>query len=81
MKIPLKIKISMWYVKRGVILKKTIQLGEIGKEAKLVAFVVNQKPSNICFSNVVMPNFNLWRAVHIVFGISPPQSTIDLFNG
>ena len=24
MKIPLKIKISMWYVKRGVILKKTI---------------------------------------------------------
>jgi hypothetical protein len=52
MKVPLKIKILMWFVHRKEILTKDNWLKEIGKGAQNVVSVIKRKPFNICSSGV-----------------------------
>ena len=80
MKIPLKIKIFMWFVKMGVILMKENLVQRNWKGSKTCCFCSKPKTiQHLCFESHYAKF--LRRAVHIVFGLSPPQSTTDLFNG
>jgi hypothetical protein len=46
MRIPLKIKIFLWFLQRGVVLTKAIWLGKIGKVARNVSVVTGMRISN-----------------------------------
>ena len=65
-KIPLKIKTFMWYLKKGVI--STKDKTRMGIEN--VASVTLQNPYNIFFLDCVYSKF-LWRAVHILLEFHP----------
>jgi hypothetical protein len=54
MKIPLKTKIFMWYLKRGVILTKDNLARRNWNGIKHAIFVVSQKLSNTTLLNVIM---------------------------
>jgi hypothetical protein len=57
MKVPLKIKIFLWFLKKGVILTKTILLKEIRMVVRLVVFVAHLKLSDTCFFIVIILDF------------------------
>jgi len=48
-KLPLKIKIFLWFLKKGVILTKDNLAKKIGKEANIAASAVILRLFNICF--------------------------------
>jgi len=56
MKLPMKLKVFMWYLKRGVILTKD-NLGEIGLETSRVVSAISQSQFTISFLIAFMPNF------------------------
>ena len=80
MKIPLKLKIFMWFVKRGVILTKDNLVKRNWKGSKTCCFCSKLETIQHLFFECRYAKF-LWRAVHIVFGSSLPQSTTYYFNG
>jgi len=49
LKIPLKIKIFLWFLQRGVVLKRIISLRKNGKGVKNTADVTVMRLSNISF--------------------------------
>jgi hypothetical protein len=54
LKLPLRIKIFLWYLNKGVIVTKIILLDETGQGAKDETFEHMMKIFNICFLTVVI---------------------------
>lgn len=77
-KIPSKIKVSMWYLKQGVVLTKDNLARRNWHGDIRCSFCY--LPENI--QHLFLDCFyakSLWRAVHILFGIAPHRSIKDLF--
>jgi hypothetical protein len=77
-KIPSRIQIFLWYLKRGVILTKDNLSRRNWNGDKSCAFCHYPETIQHLFFNCYYAKF-LWRAVHLMFGISPPLSMEDLF--
>jgi hypothetical protein len=59
-KVPLKIKIFLWYLRKGVVSLNIIWLRGIGKEALNVVFVVNTRQFNTFFIARLLCKFWAW---------------------
>ncbi|WVZ90711.1 hypothetical protein U9M48_036990 [Paspalum notatum var. saurae] len=71
LKLPLKIKIFLWFLRRGVILTKDNLIRRNWR--------AHPKLSNTCFFDCHYAKF-IWRAIQLIFGFSPPQNVDHLFN-
>lgn len=79
LKIPLKIKIFMWYVKRKVVLTKDNLARRNWQGNKMCAFCSQQETIQHLFFNYHFAK-NLWRVVQCTFNIDTPTSVGHLFN-
>jgi len=77
-KIPSRIKIFLWYLKRGVILTKDNLARRNWNGDKSCCFCHYPETIQHLFFQCYHARF-LWRAVHLMFGLSPPLSIDDLF--
>ena len=78
-KLPTKIKVFMWYLKNGVILTKDNLVRRNWHGDKSCAYCHVPETIQHLFFSCAHAKF-LWRAVHVVFGISQPSSMDDLLN-
>jgi hypothetical protein len=78
-KVPIKIKIFLWYLKKGVILTKDNLVRRHWNGNMKCCFCHCPEIIQHLFPDCLYAKF-LWRAVHLLFGIAPPQSIDDLFN-
>ena len=78
-KLPTKIKVFMWYLKKGVILTKVNLVRRNWHGDKSCAYYHVPESIQHLFFSCAHAKF-LWRAVHVVFGLSQPSSVDDLFN-
>jgi len=79
LKMPLKIKIFMWFLKRGVILTKDNLIRRNWNGNKLCFFCSSDETIQHLFFTYHVAKF-LWRVVHYAFDLSPPQSITHLFG-
>jgi hypothetical protein len=77
-KIPMKIKIFIWYLKKGVVLTKDNLLRRHWTGDKHCCFCHLPETINHLFFDCVYAKF-LWRAIHILFGLTPPTGMSDFF--
>jgi hypothetical protein len=80
LKIPLHIKIFMWYVKRGVVLTKDNLITHNWKGCKLCAFCIKPESIQHIFLDCHLAKF-LWRVVPVTFNIDFATSVEHMFNG
>jgi len=78
-KLPMKIKIFMWYLKRGVILTKDNLARRNWHGDKCCCFFHLPGSIQHLFFDCFYAKF-LWRSIHLLFGIIPPICMSDLFN-
>jgi hypothetical protein len=78
-KIPMKIKIFLWYLKKGVVLTKDNLLRRHWTGDKHCCFCHLPETINHLFFDCVYAKF-LWRAIHILFGLTPPTDMSDFFS-
>ena len=78
-KLPMKIKIFMWYLKRGVILTKDNLARRNWQGDKLCSLCHLPETIQHLFFDCYNAKF-LWRAIHILYGIVPPTSINVLFD-
>jgi hypothetical protein len=74
----MKIKIFLWYLKKGVVLTKNNLLRRHWTGDKHCCFCHLPETINHLFFDCVYAKF-LWRAIHILFGLTPPTDMSDLF--
>ena len=79
MKIPLKIKIFMWYLKRGVILTKDSLARRNWNGNKTCCFCSKPETIQHLFVECHYAKF-LLHAIHLVLGIPPPVNIEYLYN-
>jgi len=79
LKMPLKIKIFMWYLKRGVILTKDNLIRRNWNGNKLCCFCSSDETIQHLFFDCHVAKF-MWRVVQYTFDLSPPQSITHLFG-
>jgi len=79
MKVPLKIKIFLWFLKNGVILTKDNLARRNWNGSKAYCFFSTPETIQHMFFYCHYASF-LWRAVFVLFGINPPRNTNHLFN-
>jgi hypothetical protein len=77
-KLPMKIKVFMWYLKRGVILTKDNLVRRNWSGDKTCCVCHFSETIQHLFFYCFYAKF-LWRSIHILFGISPPMNINDLF--
>ena len=75
----LKIKIFMWYLKRGVILTKGNLARRNWNGNKQCCFCYRDETIQHLFIDCHVAKF-LWRAVQFVFDLNPPRSITHLFS-
>jgi len=78
-KIPMKIKVFLWYLKKGVILTKDNLVRRNWNGDSTCCFCHLPETIKHLLVDCFYAKF-LWRAVHLLFGISPPRDIFDLFN-
>ena len=78
-KIPTRLKIFLWYLKKGVILTKDNLARRNWNGDTRCSFYHSPESIQHLFLDCFYAKF-LWRAVHLMFAISPPKSIDDLFN-
>jgi hypothetical protein len=78
-RIPLKIKIFMWYIYKGVVLTKDNLAKRNWKGNKQCSFYCKDENIQHLFFKCYYARF-LWGLVHITFGILPPHNTDHLFG-
>jgi hypothetical protein len=78
-KLPMKIKVFMWYLKKGVILTKDNLAKRNWRGNKGCSFCNTPESIQHLFFNCAYAKF-LWTAVHMVLGIAQPTDVNDLFN-
>jgi hypothetical protein len=79
LKIPLRIKIFLWYLKRGVVLTKDNLARRNWHGCKQCVFCSHPETIQHLFFDCHFARF-LWRAVQVSFNISTPTSVEHLFN-
>jgi hypothetical protein len=79
LKIPLRIKIFMWYIKRGVVLTKDNLARHNWEGNRLCTFCAIQETIQHLFFDCHFARF-IWRAVQVTFNIGVPNSVTHLFN-
>jgi hypothetical protein len=78
-KAPLKVKIFLWYLWKGVTLTKD-NLAKRNWQGSLKCYFCSATETiHHLFFNCHLASF-IWNAVHITFGIQPPSSFPDLFG-
>jgi hypothetical protein len=80
MKVPLRIKIFLWYLKRGVVLTKDNLVRRNWSGNKLCVFCLYPESIQHLFFDCHFARF-LWRVVQVTFNIDVPISTTHMFNG
>jgi hypothetical protein len=78
-KLPMKIKIFMWYLKKGVTLTKDNLAKRNWFGDKNCSFCHLPETINHLFFSCSYAKF-LWRAIHMLFGLKPPTNMDDFFN-
>jgi hypothetical protein len=77
--IPLKIKIFLWYLKRGVVLTKDNLSRRNWRGGKQCVFCAQVETIQHLFFDCHFAKF-IWTVVHIAFNIEKPLSVLHLFN-
>jgi hypothetical protein len=78
-KIPLKIKVFMWYLRKGVVLTKD-NLGRRNWQGdKICVFCSGNESIQHLFFDCHFAKF-IWRAVHISFGVAAPKSIDHMYS-
>ena len=78
-KIPLKVKVFLWLLHRGVILTKDNLAKRNWNGSKLCSCCQNDETIAHLFFNCQMACL-LWRIISITFGLSKPNSVVHLFG-
>ena len=78
MKVPLKIKIFLWFLKKGVILTKD-KLARRNWNGSKACFCSTPETIHHLFFDCHYARF-LWRAMFVLFGINPLRNMNHLFN-
>uniref|UniRef100_A0A8I6YHX2 Reverse transcriptase zinc-binding domain-containing protein n=1 Tax=Hordeum vulgare subsp. vulgare TaxID=112509 RepID=A0A8I6YHX2_HORVV len=78
-KVPLKIKIFMWFVHKGVVLTKDNLAKRIWKGNRRCSFCHTHETIKHLFLDCPMAKL-LWRSIQITFNIAPPTSIYMLFG-
>jgi len=78
LKMPLKIKIFMWYLKRDVIVTKDNLIRMNWNGNKLCCFCSSDETIQHLFIDCHVAKF-LWLVVQYAFNLSPPQSITHFF--
>ena len=78
-KIPLKTKIFMWYVKRGVLLTKDNLARRNWNGYQGCCFCNSNESIQHLFFDCHLAKF-IWRIVFMTLGLSPPRNIAHLFN-
>jgi hypothetical protein len=79
MKIPLKIKIFMWYIQKGVVLTKDNLAKRNWNNSKLCSFCMNNEFIQHLFFKCYYARF-LRGLAQITFGILPPRNRAHMFG-
>jgi hypothetical protein len=79
MKVPLKIKIFMWFFHRKVILTKDNLLKRNWNGNTLYCFCDQDETIQHLFFECPLAKI-IWRIVHITFGLPPPKNVKNLFG-
>jgi hypothetical protein len=79
LRIPLKIKIFLWYLKKGVILTKDNLAKRIWKGSLLCSFCSSDKSIQHLFFDCTMARY-IWSAVYFTFEIRQPRSCAHMFG-
>jgi hypothetical protein len=79
LKLPLKIKIFLWYLKREVVLTKDNLIRRNWMGGKQCMFCAQAESIQHLFFECHFAKF-IWTVVHIVFNIPKPISVLHLFN-
>jgi hypothetical protein len=80
MRVPLKIKIFIWYIQKGVTLTKNNLARQNWDVSKQCSFCTNNESIQHHFYNCYYVRF-LWGLLFITFGITPPQNSEHMFGG
>jgi hypothetical protein len=78
-KIPLKIKIFMWYMKKAVVLMKDNLARRNWGDSKQCSFCLQNETIQHLFFYCYYARF-IWRLTHITFGITPPRNIQHMFR-
>jgi len=79
LKLPLKIKVFVWFLIKGVILTKDnlVKRNWIGSER--CCFCNNNETIQHLLFDCHVSHF-IWRTIHVAFGLRPPHSVAHLFG-
>jgi hypothetical protein len=79
LKIPLKIKIFLWYIQRGVILTKDNLVKRNSSESKKCCFCdLNETIQHLFFG--CQHAKTIWRVVQVAAGLTPPKSIAHMLR-
>jgi hypothetical protein len=79
LRLPLKIKIFMWYLKRGVPLTKDNLARRHWNGNKICCFCSRPETIKHLFFRCLYASF-IWRLIQISTGLRPPRDVNDLFG-
>ena len=79
LKLPLKIKIFIWFLIKGVILTKDNLKKRKWKGDDRCCFCDNKETIQHLFFNCHVAKF-VWRVCQVAFNLEPPKDVIDLFR-
>jgi hypothetical protein len=78
-KVPLKIKVFMWFVHKGVILTKDNLAERNWEGSKRCCFCDQEETKEHLFLLCPLAKL-LWRTIHVAFNVTPPISVTHLFG-
>ena len=78
-KVPLKIKVFMWFVHKGVILTKDNLVKRKWEGSKRCCFCDQDETIEHLFIKCSLAKL-LWRTIHVTFNITPPLTISHLFD-
>ena len=79
LRVPLKIKVFLWYLKKGVILTKDNLIKRKWKGERKCCFCNADENIQHLFFDCHLAKF-VWRAVYFTFGINPPASIANMLG-
>jgi len=79
LKIPLKIKIFLWYLEKGVTLTKDNLIKRKWKGNSLCCFCNNTETIQHLFFDCHVAKF-VWNSIYFTFGIQPPSNITDMLG-
>jgi hypothetical protein len=77
--LPLKIKIFLWYLKRGLVLTKDNLIRRNWRGVERCMFCAQSETIQHLFFDYHCTKF-IWKNVHIAFNIQKPLSILHLFD-